>query len=147
MACPRRHCCLDTQTNTNLQHTVSCLPWMVCQQWFFTVLSELLVRYSQIAQWRSDCLVTGSTYWLSNWHEIQVWKTTPAAKDLKSALVQTISLPVVLPNSFPHWAAHGDDVDALSAIVDGAKEVMRIRAGAKSEGRIFEGPRALMLCY
>jgi hypothetical protein len=47
------------------------------------------------------------------------------------------SFPVVLPKTFPHFAAQGEFSFAFRALLEDMKYAMRASAGETSEGRIF----------
>ena len=48
-----------------------------------------------------------------------------------------MSSPLVLPSTFPHWTAHGDDRSDSNAVVVDVKDVRR-REDKTKEGRISE---------
>jgi hypothetical protein len=65
---------------------------------------------------------------------------TPCDVPVKSAFWQTISPPVVLLKTFPHWIAQGEFGSASNAVVVEVKDMRRRNADAIIEPRILEAP-------
>jgi hypothetical protein len=64
---------------------------------------------------------------------------TPCDVPVKSAFWQTISSPVVLLKTFPHWIAQGEFWSDSNAVVVDVKDMRKRNADAIIEGRILEG--------
>jgi hypothetical protein len=64
---------------------------------------------------------------------------TPCGVPVKSAFWQTISSPVVLLKTFPHWIAQGEFRSDSNAVVVDVKDMRKRSADAIIGPRILEG--------